>query len=268
MKSIGFVGFGKMATAIWQGAESGATFSGTPALFYRRNTDLSSTIETQFSRLSYANLEAVCQQDCLIFAVKPQQIRDILKILPECRPSLIISILAGTPISVFEGRFGSQPAIARVMPNTPCIIQSGMTGITFNDRVDAEKQDWITRLFSTLGQVSIVSESELDIVTGISGSGPAFLYEIADIIAQVGREHGLSDTLSLKLIAQTMVGAGQLLLESEKSPNELINEVCSPGGTTITGLTAFRESRAKDGIRAMIRAAIERSRDLSHYLNN
>ena len=148
------------------------------------------------------------------------------------------------------------------MPNTPCMIQSGMTGITFNNHVDAEKQDWITRLFSTMGQVSIVSESELDIVTGISGSGPAFLYEIADIIAEVGREQGLNDELSLKLIAQTMVGAGQLLLESAKSPNELINEVCSPGGTTITGLTAFRESRAKDGIRTMVSAAIERARAL------
>jgi len=262
MTSVGFIGFGKMATAIWQGAESGAPFSETPALFYRRNTDISSTIEAQFSQLRYADLEAVCQQDCLIFTVKPPQIREILNVLPECRPSLVISILAGTPLSVFEDCFGSQTAVARVMPNTPCIIQSGMTGITFNSRVDSEKQDWITRLFSTLGQVSIVSESELDIVTGISGSGPAFLYEIADIIAQVGREHGLSDELSIKLIAQTMVGAGKMLLESNQTPASLIDSVCSPGGTTITGLTAFRDSPAKAGIQAMVRAAIERSRAL------
>ena len=107
-------------------------------------------------------------------------------------------------------------------------------------------------------------ENQLDIITGISGSGPGFLYEIADMIAEIGRKNGLNDTLCIQLIAQTMIGAGKTLLNTSKGPHHLIKDICSPGGTTITGLVALRESQAKKGIQAMVTAAIQRVKELSN----
>jgi pyrroline-5-carboxylate reductase len=146
----------------------------------------------------------------------------------------------------------------------PCLIQAGMTGISYNDATLPDQKEWVQALFSSLGDVAVVPETDIDIITGISGSGPGFLYEIAYSIAQVGKSHGLSDELSLKLIAQTMIGSGKMLLTSNKGPHTLIKEVCSPGGTTITGLTAFRQSNAHEGIQAMVNAAIRRAKELSN----
>ncbi len=262
--SIGFIGFGKMATAIWQGAQLLPSVKKNNVVFYRRNKEESAKIQTQFPHLQYTSLKQVCQQDVLIFAVKPQQIQKVLNTLPTCQPQCVISILAGTSISNFESHFKPNTPIIRTMPNMPCLIQMGMTAITYNKDVSSEQKKWIETLFATLGQITVVPEKQMNIITGISGSGPGFLYEIADMIAEIGRKNGLNDKLCIQLIAQTMIGAGQTLLKSEQGPHQLIKEICSPGGTTITGLAALRESQAKKGIQAMITTAIQRAKDLSN----
>ena len=127
------------------------------------------------------------------------------------------------------------------MPNTPAVVGAGMSALAFNSTVTQRYQSIAKDLFNCLGETVEVPENMIDVVTGISGSGPAFMYKLAISMAQAGKLEGLDNDTALKLAAQTMVGAGKMLLEAGKSPETLIEDVSSPNGTTVAGLKQFDE---------------------------
>nr|QBK87125.1 MAG: NADP oxidoreductase coenzyme F420-dependent [Marseillevirus LCMAC201] len=255
---IGFIGFGQMARAIWHRLDKKSEIS-----FCECTPEYASQIGQEFSLKPRNLAELVEWSECLLFCVKPQAIDQILSEFPKIKLSqkCLITILAGTPISVFEKYLGSEIQMVRVMPNTPAVVGEAMSALYFKN-VNQNYREWVIDLFSTMGTTQeIKTESQLDIVTGISGSGPAFLYKIADAIAKVGEQEGLDYNTSLKLIAQTMRGAGKMLLTTP-SPPDLIKQVASPGGTTQAGLDIYNRSEIDSQLQAVITGAIVRSREI------
>ena len=263
--TLGFVGMGKMAAAMLEGIVASGLFLPSQIGFYELNAARRDEISAS-SKIIFYDVEAlIAQSDILLFCVKPQNIRELLASFPKIDLSqkLLISILAGTPIAVFEQQLGTHVQVLRVMPNTPALLQAGMSALTFNANVSPEFRKTGYAVFNCLGRSVEVDESDMDVVTGISGSGPAFLYRLAHDIAKTGEQEGVDYTKSLTLIAQTMIGAGRMLLDSQKTPLELISDVSSPNGTTVAGLQAFDQSRIDTDIQSVILAAVHRSRELS-----
>ncbi|MBT5856223.1 pyrroline-5-carboxylate reductase [bacterium] len=259
---VGFIGFGKMAEAMYQGMQVAELWESACVVEHseQRLVDI---------KQSYG-LEGVTLQDCVassdvvFFCVKPQQIDGILDQCKDVAPQdkMWVSILAGTPISVFENA-NADMAVCRVMPNTPALVGEGMLAWVANSAVTDTQKKWLSDIFSACGEsMEFAEESAMDVVTGISGSGPAFLYQLADAIASEGVAQGLDYDQALGLISQTMIGAGLMMQASERSPKELISDVSSPNGTTVAGLTKMSDTSITEDIKAVVRAAIDRSRAL------
>jgi pyrroline-5-carboxylate reductase len=261
---IGFIGMGKMAEVIWGGVSKSQIFNNTNSAFFDVSQDRCSYIKYKYG-LSFFNIDKLINEsDIILFCVKPQQLKDLLTKFPlsNLQNKLFITIAAGIKIDFFVKYLGQDIQIVRVMPNTPALVGEAMSALTFSPNVEEKYIKIAKEIFAGFGQIEIVEEKDLDIVTGISGSGPAFLYKIADDVAKIGQKEGLDYNKSLKLIAQTMVGAGKMLIESEKSPEELIKDVSSPNGTTVAGLEVFAKSKITEEMQAVVLAAIKRSREL------
>ncbi len=260
---IGFIGFGRMAKAIWAGIHLAQIYTSENVRIYVRDEAKRDDISRTFGLTTCFLKELLSTCDVLLFCIKPQEIRTFLDTMPlvDSQGKTVISILAGTPLSVFEPYF-PKSGLIRAMPNTPARLQEGMTGLAYHVNV-SEQQAHIARvLFGCCGRWVEVAESQLNSVTALSGSGPAFMIEIANALAQAGQAEGLSFETSLELVAQTMIGAGKLLQQTP-SPKKLIQEVCSPKGTTEAGLEALRASNMKDILHALFKATLERANELS-----
>lgn len=261
---IGFVGMGKMAQAIWAGMSRAKLAQLSDVSFYDISTEQCESIQTRLGIQYRALSDLVAVSDVILFCVKPQNISELLLNFPKSHldEKLFISILAGIPIQTFESYLGDNIQMLRVMPNTPALVHAGMSALAFNAMVAAPFQEFAKEIFSSFGKIEMMDESLLDVATGISGSGPAFFYRIAHTIAQVGPEYGLDYAKALNLVAQTLVGAGAMLLESGRSPEDLIRDVSSPNGTTVAGLSLFDQTAIDTDIQKVIRKTIERSKEL------
>jgi pyrroline-5-carboxylate reductase len=211
-----------------------------------------------------SNLEAAEVADILFLSVKPQVI-DVL--LDEIAPAvdskkLVISIAAGVPIAGIARKLGSGVHIVRTMPNTAALVGAGATALCKGAHATDADLVQAKALFEAVGTTVVVDEHLLDAVTGLSGSGPAFLFLVIEALADGGVKMGLPRHTALALAAQTCVGAGKLILETGEHPGRLKDQVTSPGGTTIAGMHEL-ESR---GTRAAFMSAVEAATERSHAL--
>ena len=203
--------------------------------------------------------------DTCILAVKPQVMRDVLASLTEGRdfaPQRVISVAAGVK-TAFLSEFFPNSNVIRVMPNTPMTVGEGMVGISLGDGVPDEEGELACALFSLMGKAVVVDEPLQDAVVALSGSGPAYFALFCKELADAGEELGLSADLARELALQTMVGTGALLTETGQSPEELVDAVSSPGGTTIAALDAMRSAGFAEAVHDGARAAARRSEELS-----
>lgn len=263
MTTLGFIGFGRMAKAIWAGVETQHLFERHHVQFSVRSPEKRDAIVAHyhFSPVELDYLLTHC--DIILLCIKPQGIQSFLEALPviNFQGKLLISILAGVSISTLEPYF-PEAGIIRAMPNTPARLQEGITALACNEMVSTSQKQLADTLFKACGKVVDVPDARMDIVTALSGSGPAFMYKIADILAKSGESEGLDYATSLKLIAQTLIGAGHMLLKTP-SPQDLINEVCSPKGTTEAGLKAFQNASIAIDLQRVIQASVDRAKELS-----
>ncbi len=208
----------------------------------------------------------IAQPDVIVFAVKPQQIDDLVPQFGELtgRGAVVLSIAAGKPIAAFEQLLGGAPIVVRAMPNTPAAIGQGITALVANSAVDAEQKALCERLLSAVGEVVwLDDESLMDAVTAVSGSGPAYVFLLIETLAQAAESEGLAADLATKLAVATVAGAGAYAAQSSEDPGRLREQVTSPGGTTqaaleiLMGSAGFEELMAK-----AVRAAADRSREL------
>ena len=198
--------------------------------------------------------------DTVVLAVKPKHIEDVLtKEIPGLgSEKLLISIAAGVGIDTLKS-YVPDCRIVRVMPNHCCTVLEGASGYTMGKNTTSSDATLIDRILSALGLAVEVEEKDMDTVTGMSGSSPAFAYMFIRAIADVGVKHGLSEEKALELVAQSMIGAGRMILDSEKTPAELIDNVCSPGGTTIEGVGVLNKREFEKTVSEAIEAVIAKS---------
>jgi pyrroline-5-carboxylate reductase len=214
-------------------------------------------------RATEQNREAAIATDVILLAIKPQVFGVVAKDLSgHISPSaLVISILAGTPLSQLEAAFPGQPVI-RSMPNTPAAVGAGVTAIAVGQHVQPRHVDLATRILQTVGEVVEVPESLMDAVTGLSGSGPGYIALAIEALADGGVAVGLPRAVALKLALQTVRGTAQLLQESGMHPGELKDRVTSPGGTTIAGIAQLEKAGFRSALIEAVKAAQARSKEL------
>jgi len=254
--TIGFLGAGKMATALAQGwIQAGLTTAQHVCA-----SDPVAAAREQFTKTTGAaaltdNSQVVRQCQTIVLAVKPQSMADLLS---EIKPSvsakhLIISIAAGITIKQIAGVLGDDKRIIRVMPNTPCLVGASASAFAASSAATAADVQLTERLLSSVGRAMQVQEKLLDAVTGLSGSGPAFVAIMIEALADGGVRMGLPRDLAMMLAMQTVLGSAKLLLELGLHPGELKDMVASPAGTTIAGIQALE----RGGMRAALIDAVE-----------
>ena len=208
--------------------------------------------------------EAARSAAVIILAVKPQAMAEVLDALSGIlTPSkLVISIAAGIPISFIEERLKKGIRISRTMPNTPALVGEGVTALAAGRTATDADLTTARHIFDAVGLTVVVKEEMMDAVTGLSGSGPAYVFTIIEALADGGVEMGLSRDIAVTLAAQTLLGAAKLVLSGDKHTGQLKDMVTSPGGTTIAGIRAIEEGRLRGTLMAAVEAATLRSRAL------
>ena len=239
---IGFIGAGQMATAL------GRAFVGRGliAADHLAAADPSPDARTRFVEITGGQAgvddgEVAAAADVLFLAVKPQQMAQVLPPLRDRIPEkcLVASIAAGVSLATLAKGLGNRVRLVRVMPNTPCLVGQGACGYCLGDTATPDDGRLIQQLLDAVGFACAVNEKLMDAVTGLSGSGPAFVYLMIEALSDGGVRMGLPRALATALAAQTVRGAAAMVLESGEHPAVLKDRVASPGGTTIAGLQAL-----------------------------
>lgn len=264
---VGFIGAGKMASALAQGFIKGQAVksaSHVSASCPIADKHLLEHMKQMGCQTFHCNKELMECSDVVILAVKPQIMP---LVLPDIKSlvaaKLMVSIAAGVKLSQLQADLNPDSKIVRLMPNTPCIVREGVSVFCSGPKVTKEDSQTVKQLFGTVGQIDEVKESMIDAVTGVSGSGPAYMYLIIEAMADGGVKQGLPRDLAYKLAAQTMVGAGRMVLDTNTHPAVLKDEVCSPGGTTITALDMLEKSGLRTSIMQAVEAATKRCTQIS-----
>jgi pyrroline-5-carboxylate reductase len=211
------------------------------------------------------NAEAAAGADVVLLVVKPQDVPALLQeIAGSVRPgATVVSLAAGIRIATVQAALADGVAVVRAMPNTPALVGEGMFGISPGPGVPDDRLAAVVALLESGGKVVVVDESQQDAVTAVSGSGPAYVFYLAEAMIAGGVEAGLDEATARTLAAQTLVGSAKLLSESAETAGELRRRVTSPNGTTHAAITTFDERGVKDGLVAGVLAAAARSAELS-----
>ena len=198
--------------------------------------------------------------DGAVLAVKPNDVRAACEALAGTKR--VLSIAAGVPISTLEAALGAGNAVVRAMPNTPALVGSGAAAIAGGTAASSDDLDWATEILGSVGEVVRVPEALLDAVTGLSGSGPAYVFLVAEALIDAGVLVGLPREVSVALTTQTLLGAARLLVETGETPEVLRAQVTSPGGTTAAGLHVLESAGVRAAFLDAVQAATARSREL------
>lgn len=211
------------------------------------------------------NAEAVTDADLVLIVVKPQDVQDLLgEIAPSVGPgTTVVSLVAGVRISTIEDALAKGVGVIRAMPNTPALVGEGMFGISPGRTVSDDQLEVVVELLGSGGTVVVVDESRQDAVTAVSGSGPAYVFYLAEAMIAGGVDAGLDEDTARVLAAQTLVGASKLFAESTESAGELRRRVTSPNGTTAAAIAAFDDHGVMAALVDGVRAAAARSAELS-----
>ncbi len=210
-----------------------------------------------------SNQEVFERSASVVLAVKPQHAAEALTSVDggSCDP-LVISIMAGVTISRIE-ELTLAKRVIRVMPNTPCLIGKGASGIAAGVNVDVDDVVWVNELLQSVGKVVQVPEDQIDAVTGVSGSGPAYVFRFIEALIAGGVAEGLSNDVAATLAVQTVLGAAELVLETGEAPSILRDRVTSPGGTTLAALNSLEADGFYQAIVSAVSAATTRSKELA-----
>ena len=274
-KKIGFIGGGNMAEAMIKGLLS-ASFIEAKNVFVSEPSEAKrDTLHAEYKiKVSADNRELVKKCDIIILAVKPQIVQKVLRDIASLvgRDKLVISIAAGVPIAIMDdvlrGGKNKKFSIVRTMPNTPALVQEGVTAIASGEHVRKIDVKIAHRIFEAVGRTVDVEEDQLDAVTGLSGSGPAYIFMLIEALSDAGVKMGLSREVANTLTIQTVLGSAKLARESGKHPGELKDMVTSPAGTTISGLHALEEGSFHTTLMNAVEDATLRSRELDKIALN
>lgn len=266
-KKIGFIGAGNMARSligglITSGVKTENLFATDPS------EETRSAFENDFLIHTFAdNQQLVDQCDVVVFAVKPQVLKTVATEIQAKDSALYLSIAAGIPSESINNWLGSNKAIVRSMPNTPSLVLSGATGLYANSQVSEGQKDIAESILRAVGlTVWVDDEAQLDAVTALSGSGPAYFFMVMEAMEKAGEELGLPAETARLLAIQTGFGATKLALEMDDAPEELRNKVTSPGGTTEQAIKTFEQQDLVGIFSKAMKAAHDRAEELADEL--
>lgn len=261
---LGVIGAGFMSSAIINGAIAGKKLSPEQIIVSDVNDCALDKMKAIGVNVTKDNSFLSNNAEFVLFAVKPQNINDVLCMINGCCCSKFISIMAGVKKDKIKSIL-TNAKVARCMPNTPCSIGYGAVGVDILDFDDNDDINFVLNLLSSFAEVVCVEEKYLNAVTGISGSSPAYFYLFLKGIIESGVEHGLNYEEAKRLAASTMIGAGKMVTENwDKTIDELINAVCSKGGTTIEAVNVYNQNNLTDITKRAINACVKRAGELEN----
>ena len=262
---IAFLGGGNMAEALIKGILSAGVAKADEMLVTDVSADrLAHLRKTYGITVPKDNRDAVTAAGIVMLCVKPQVMDAVLKEIADVAGArkLVISIAAGVTIARIEKALTAGPRVIRVMPNTPALVLSGAAGLAAGSTSTVSDMMTAQQIFGAVGRSVVVEEKLIDAVTGLSGSGPAYVFTIIEALADSGVKAGIPRELALELSAQTVYGAAKMVLETHEDPGRLREKVTSPGGTTVEGLRVLEKGKFRETLMDAVEAAAARSKEL------
>ncbi len=262
---IGFIGGGKMAEALAKGIINASLSSVDKIIASDVDNKRCQILEKDTGiKTTQENKKVTSESDIIILAVKPNIIGSILKELKnDITPKhLVVSIAAGIPLDFIESALNKGCRVVRVMPNTPCLVGETAAGYALGKAATRDDGKLVGEILNAVGKSYLLEEKHLDAVTGLSGSGPAFVYTVIEALSDGGVKMGLPRDISTKLAAQTVLGSAKMVLETGMHPGELRDFVTSPGGTTIAGLHALEKGNIRNALIDAVETATKKSKKL------
>jgi len=265
MFKIGVIGCGNMGEAIVRGIVKSQKIKSTQIIVSDIDPDKIETIVEKYNVAgTTSNRRVVENSDIIFLSVKPKDLeKTVLPVKDAFKAKkIVISVLAGIKISKIKNLI-PEPTIVRIMPNTPALIGEGAVGISFGEDIHPSKKEELMDILKSLGTVVEVDETLMDAVTGLSGSGPAYVFMFIEALIQGGIKEGLSYNQAKELAVQTVLGSAKLMKDTGEHPSILRDKVSSPGGTTIHAIHKLEEKGLKDAVITAVSEAAKKSRELS-----
>lgn len=263
--SIGFIGCGTMGSAMVKGFLKNEKVSPQDIIVFDvKEREIVELKEVLGVRTAFTSGEVLETARIIFLAVKPQDMPEMLKKIKRdvSEDHLVVSIAAGMSISEIRKGLGADRKVIRVMPNTPCIVGSGMSCIAPGERVEKGEVDYIEDLLKSLGKAIVLEEKYMDAATALSGSGPAFVLTFIEALADGGIKAGLPRETALLLATQTVLGTADMVESTKDHPSLLKEQIKSPGGTTIFGLHALEKASFRGGVINAVESSCQRSKEL------
>jgi pyrroline-5-carboxylate reductase len=266
--SISFIGAGNMAEALIRGLLRGNVFAPADVTASGPREERMGELRERFGIRTTTDNREAAKAAIVVLSVKPQILSRVLDQVGDgiSSDTLVISIAAGVPVSAIQSRLAPGTRVVRAMPNTPALVDAAATAIAGGEHARDEDLAAAKRIFDAVGITVILDESQMDAVTGLSGSGPAYVFLILEALSDAGVKVGLSRRNSQLLAAQTLLGSAKLLIETNEHPGRLKDMVTSPGGTAITGLHTLENGGLRTTLMNAVEAATRRSRELGEAL--
>jgi pyrroline-5-carboxylate reductase len=264
-KQIGIIGIGNMGEALLRGILQARLFKPEEIVVSDSSEERLACIRRDFGvTVSRSNSEVASSVPLILLTVKPNVAASVLMEIRQGidQRKVVASVVAGLPIARIMADLGKQVKVVRVMSNAPALIREGATAIAPGEGIGEEDLQRVQRLFEAVGRVVVVDERVMDAVTGLSGSGPAYLFMVMEAMADGGVRMGLSRDVALLLAAQTTLGAARMVLETGRHPALLKEMVTSPGGTTMAGIHQLELAGLRGALMSAVKAATERSEEL------
>lgn len=254
---LGFIGTGNMASAIIKGVISSGFINGGEICVFDKDTDKAKKLSEMYGVKACESEKEVCEKaHQVILSVKPNVLESVFYAIKETlkeKNPLIISIAAGKNLSFLEEKADYKARIIRVMPNINAVVLEAISAYCENEFATEEDTAFAEKLLSSFGKAVRIDEDKFSVFTAIGGCSPAFTYMYIDALARAGVKNGLPKNIALEVAAQAVLGSAKMVEESGAHPYELVDRVCSPGGTTIEGVASLQ----KDGFEAAVAAAVE-----------
>jgi len=264
-KKIAFLGGGNMAEALIKGLVAAGTARADQIIVTDVSADRVAHLKQTYGiTVAKTNSDAAREAGVIILSVKPQVIEKVLGEISAAvdNTKLIISIAAGVALGKIEKALKEGAHVVRVMPNTPSLVLAGAAALSGGKNATNDDIALAQSIFNSVGRAVVVEEKLMDAVTGLSGSGPAYVFMIIDALSDAGVKAGLPRPLALELAAQTLYGSAKMVLETKEHPGKLRDMVTSPGGTTIEGLHALEKGKLRATLMNAVEAATARSKEL------
>ena len=260
--NIGFIGCGNMGGALIGGLLNTACAPSDITVFYT-NTEKTAELKKLGICVAESAAEAEEKSDLIIFAVKPNVIDIVLSQMNGFSDKIYLSIAAGVSVAHLEEMLGADKKIVRAMPNTPAQVGCGMTVISPNNNMNGEDIKKVKMVLSAVGAVEELPERFMSIATALHGSSPAYVYMMIDAMADAGVEFGLTKAAALKLAANAVKGSAEMVLSTGVHPEQLKDNVCSPGGTTIAAVCDLEDNKFRATVQSAVRACVKKADDMS-----